>query len=80
MGVREFAIWSLEARRKRLLRISELYQASLLPHQSEYSMNKVLDELKCNLYEIDNEDHVANIENEARRRFEEMKNKRKITG
>jgi len=77
MGLRDFSIWSKEAARRALLRRSELYGASLLPHQKEQYMRRTLDELRLRLYEMDHEDDIAEVEAMAKQRLEALKAKRR---
>ena len=63
--------------RRALLRRSELYGASLLPHQKEDSMRRSIDELNMQFYELDHEDAIEKVEAQAKRRLEQMKERRR---
>ena len=54
-----------------------MYGASLLPHQKEDSMRRSIDELNMQMYELDHEDAIARIEALAKRRLEQMKERRR---
>jgi hypothetical protein len=77
MDIRDFSAWSKEAARRALLRRSEMYGASLLPHQKEDSMRRSIDELNMQMYELDHEDAIARVEVLAKRRLEQMKERRR---
>jgi hypothetical protein len=77
MDIRDFSAWSREAKRKALMRRSEMYGASLLPHQTETTMRRSIDDLGLQMYEIDHEDAIARIEGLAKRRLEQMKERRR---
>ena len=77
MDIRDFSAWSKEAARRTLSRRSEMYSASLLPHQKEDAMRRSLDELNMQMYELDHEDAIARVEALAKRRLEEMKERRR---
>jgi len=77
MDIRDFSAWSREAARRALLRRSEMYGASLLPHQKEDSMRRSLDELNIQFYELDHGDAIARIEELAKQRLEQMKERRR---
>jgi hypothetical protein len=77
MDVRDFSAWSREAARRALLRRSEMYGASLLPHQKEDSMRRSIDELNIQFYELDHEDAIARVEELAKRRLEQMRERRR---
>jgi hypothetical protein len=77
MDIRDFSAWSKEAARRALLRRSEMYGASLLPHQKEDSMRRSIDELNMQMYELDHEDAIARVEGLAKRRLEQMRERRR---
>ena len=77
MDVRDFSAWSHEALRRMLRRRSELYGASLLPHQKESSMRRSLDELNMQIYELDHGDEIEKAEAMAKQRLEQMKEHRR---
>jgi len=77
MDIRDFSAWSKEAARRALLRRSEMYGASLLPHQKEDSMRRSIDELNMQMYELDHEDAIARIEALAKRRLEQIRERRR---
>jgi hypothetical protein len=54
-----------------------MYGASLLPHQKENTMRRSLDDLNMQFYELDHEDAIAKVEELARRRLEQMKERRR---
>lgn len=76
MDVRDFSAWSQEAARRVLQRRSEAYAAALLPHQMETDMRRTLDALSLQFYELDHADEIEDIDALAKRRLEDMKNKR----
>ncbi len=77
MDVRDLDAWSKEARRKVLLRRQEAYAASLLPHQEADAMQRMLDDLGMEMYEIDHGDEISEIDAKARQRLEAMKKRRR---
>lgn len=77
MDIRDFSAWSKEAMRRILLRRSERYGASLLPHQKEDSMRRSLDDLRLQMYELDHEGEIADIDAQAKRRLEQMRERRR---
>ena len=77
MDIRDFSAWSREAARRALLRRSEMYGASLLPHQKEDSMRRSLDELNMQFYELDHGDVIEKVEGMAKRRLEQMRERRR---
>ena len=54
-----------------------MYGASLLPHQKEDSMRRSLDELNMQFYELDHGDVIEKVERMAKRRLEQMRERRR---
>jgi hypothetical protein len=54
-----------------------MYSASLLPHQKEDSMRRSLDELNLQFYELDHADAIDKVETLARRRLEQIRERRR---
>ena len=77
MSVRDFLLWSKEAKRRALLRRAEMFGASLLPHQEAKHMRQTIDELNLQIYELDREEDIAEVEKAAHERLEEIRAKRK---
>jgi hypothetical protein len=77
MDVRDFSVWSREAVRRALLRRSEMYGASLLPHQKENTMRRSIDDLNIQFYELDHGEAIEKVEAMAKQRLEQMKERRR---
>jgi len=80
MDVRDFLFWIRESCRKNLNRRMDAYVASLLPHQEQGIMKSQIDDVKWQLYDLDNEGEVDDIEEAARKRYERMLEKKKLRG
>lgn len=77
MDVRDFAVWVREARLKVLMRRSENYAASLLPHRDVKEVNKELKRLEAVVYESEHEEEIEQAEREMREYLEGKGKKRR---
>jgi len=75
LDVRDFSFWIHEARAKVLRRKMEAYSASLLPHQD--NIQSQIDELNLQIYSLENEEEIEEIEAVAKKRLEEIRANRK---
>jgi len=80
MDIRDFLFWIRESCKKSLNRRMDAYAASLLPHQEQGTMKSQIDEVKWQLYDLDNEGEIDTIEEIARKRLERMREKKKLRG
>lgn len=58
MDIREIRFWLNEARKRALIRRSELYAAALLPHQSVTAIKSATAAIDRELYEIEYEAEI----------------------
>lgn len=77
MDIRDFAVWMREARVRSLIRRSENYAASLLPHREAKDVNAEIERLQLKFYEAEHEDEIEEAERDMREHLERMKNKRR---
>ena len=77
MDVRDLAVWKREARVRALIRRSENYAASLLPHREAEKVNKEIEKLELTFYEAEHEDEIEEAERDMREHLEKMKGKRR---
>jgi hypothetical protein len=78
MDVRDFAAWKREARVMALIRRSENYAASLLPHREAGKVNEEIKKLELTFYEAEHEDEIDEAERDMREYLEKkMKGNRR---
>jgi uncharacterized membrane protein len=79
MDIRDVRFWKNEAIVASLGRRLENYAASLLPYQKKEIIKQMLDETKNNIYSIENEEEIEKIEQMARKRLMEIREKNRMT-
>ncbi|MCK9598418.1 MAG: hypothetical protein WC583_02730 [Candidatus Omnitrophota bacterium] len=77
MDLRDLRTWANEARRRVLLRREEMYAAALLPNQKKAMIERMFNSLRAQFYEIDHEEEIAGVEELAKRRLAEMRERRR---
>ena len=77
MDVRDFAVWMREARMRTLIRRSENYAASLLPHREAKDVNAEIERLQLKFYEAEHEDEIEEAERDMREHLAKLKRRGK---
>jgi len=77
MDVRDFAVWMREARMRALIRRSESYAASLLPHREAKDVNAEIERLQLKFYEAEHEDEIEEAERDMREHLAKLKRRGK---
>ena len=78
MDIRDLKTWLEEAQMKRLLRKTEAYEASLLPHRK--NANQEIERLNWQIYETENAEKLDELDRRAeakRKKYAEEREKRK---
>jgi hypothetical protein len=78
MDVRDFNLWVRIAASWKLKKRMDAYTASLLPHQESAYIKAQIDELRYQIFDLDNEEEVSEIEEMAKKRLQEIREKRKL--
>lgn len=63
---------------KMLKRKADAYSASLLPHQNSASIKSQVDDLNLQIYSLENEETIEEIETTAKKRLEEIRATKKM--
>ena len=75
MDIRDFAIWTREARVRSLIRRSESYAAALLPHREAERINEEIKKLETQFYEADHEEEIEAAERDMREHLAKLKSR-----
>lgn len=79
MDIRDLQVWIEEAKIARLIRQSEAYNASLLPHRKQADVNAEIERLKWKIYETEHGDKIDELDRKAdeKRKRDALKRRRK---